>query len=198
MLDRAVVAARPSRPMNLYHLDPLGVAVEGVERLFRWSDRVGRALAPWALGMPPRDVAAIARDSAIGKRISGLTEWAKVGRAEAIAGRADAARAVIEIAELFHAPMGALEELDDATLREQDDAIDLVLIAANARVQIGRGEPVSLRAIAALAGVLPRRMQAVATAGEIPTIGASKYRRVLGKDAGRWLGERGIPGFQPG
>lgn len=195
MLDHATHAARPSRSMNLYHLDPLGVAVEAIERIYRWSDRIGRALAPWALAMPPRDVAAIARDSTIGKRIVGLTEWAKVGRSEAIAGRADAARAILEIAELFHAPTGALEELDEATLHEHDDPIDLVLIAALARVQIARGEPVSLRAIAALAGVLPRRMQAVATAGEIPTIGASKYRRVIGKDAGRWLGERGIPGF---
>lgn len=81
---------------------------------------------------------------------------------------------------------------------------DRVLVAAVARDHIAHRRAVSLRELAVLseAGESPvsyARARNLASSGEIVTNGARGRgaRNVEAKDAKRWLGARGVPGFRP-
>lgn len=196
------------RPMatsdiDVYRLVPNEIARDTVERLLARIHRIREYLGD--RDAKPANVAQVAARSPIAEQVRLLVDFAQRGGAAGWSGAEDARAALTEILDAMWEPVGArippkltkVEGIDDTILDEQHDMLHLVILAAWCRIQIARGEPVSLRALGALAGRSPRRMQALASDGEIPVTGTTKHRKVRAIDAGRWLGGRDVPGFSP-
>lgn len=75
-----------------------------------------------------------------------------------------------------------------------DSRIAIMLLAAWARVQIDNREPVSIRALAMLAGVDPQHVRLLGRKSEIEIEGG----RVPADEARRWLSRRGVEGVDDG
>ncbi len=87
--------------------------------------------------------------------------------------------------------VGPLDEaLDGADL---DDPLDLVLVAAWARVELSKGGPLTARQLGALAGLEHRHVRDLARSGELPLTG-TRPATCPAEDARRWLGARGWSG----
>jgi hypothetical protein len=76
---------------------------------------------------------------------------------------------------------------------DMSDPIELVLVAAWARVELSRDEPVTARQLAALAGLDPQAVRLLAREGEIKLHG--KPAVAAPSEARRWLAARGVKGL---
>lgn len=76
---------------------------------------------------------------------------------------------------------------------DMSDPIELVLVAAWARVELSRDEPVTARQLAALAGLDPQAVRLMAREGEIKLHG--KPAVAAPSEARRWLAARGVRGL---
>lgn len=85
----------------------------------------------------------------------------------------------------------APEALDDSGEPDPKTPLGLVVTAAIARERISEGLPVSTSALAHLASVTPGYIRQLVANQELP---ATK-NEIAAKDAARWLGARGVPGF---
>ena len=86
-------------------------------------------------------------------------------------------------------------DIEDATdgADVPDDALGLVLVGAWARMQIGtHGGTVTARELAVLAGISAHHVRLLARQGEL-TISDGRIERA---DARRFLGARGVKGFE--
>lgn len=83
---------------------------------------------------------------------------------------------------------GILDAPEDA---DPDSAIGVVLLAARGRWRLDDGKPIPSREIAALAGIRYQSVKDLGVKGEIAIAGGE----VRAKEARRWLGARGVPGF---
>lgn len=88
--------------------------------------------------------------------------------------------------------VGPLSEIEGDL--EGDDPIDLVTVAAWARVQIASGEPVTVRQLATLAGLDPSIVRRLAKDGEL-RLSEGRPAVAKAKEAKRWLGARGVKGL---
>lgn len=90
---------------------------------------------------------------------------------------------------------GILDVLDDV---EPDRPLDVVLLAALARISIDRRHGVAQSALAALAGVSPRTIRHDLAEGRLyPEEDGRRGSPVDWRSAERWLRERGVPGYAP-
>lgn len=179
----------PAPPRNaLARLQPNAVAEEALGRLVA---HVARAVEH--LPQPRPRVRAPGKAHAGGplyELVRDLTIYAQTGRLEAAATHAgadlDAREALYDAA---HRRPVAESDLDP------EDPVGLVLLAAGARKALAEDEPVSARALGALAGLDMQGVRRLVRAG---TLKAERVKpaRILAASARAWLAARGVPGFE--
>ncbi len=82
-----------------------------------------------------------------------------------------------------------------ATRANTKTELGLVLVAGRARIDLGRGQPVSAKALAVLAGMSERHVRGL-LGGELPVADVpARPRLVTARGARRWLASRGVAGF---
>lgn len=86
-------------------------------------------------------------------------------------------------------PLAEDEELD------LDDPLDLVVVAAWARVELSKSRRITARQLAALAGLDQNSVRRLAREGEI-TLDGDRPAVAKAKEARRWLKARGVQGVQ--
>jgi hypothetical protein len=187
-------------PIRLAELDPTAVAREALSTIL---DHLADYVVPL---MPSGEVRIIgtaeqlAAESTIGPEVSALTLYAQRGLPvwdwETTGEVSDALNGAL--AALYGSPMGrdslgpiiAGGEAHDV-VGDPDSAVDVVILGAWGRWRLDDGEPVHARDLAVLGGITHARMKSLGSAGEI-TITKGM---VEAKEARRWLGARGVPGF---
>lgn len=183
----------PAKPRNaLARLVPTAVAEEALGRLVAHVAQVVEHLPA------PRP-----RLRAPGKAHAGgplydlmhnLTVYAQTGAWEAglLAGADLDAREVLYAAA--HRRPVTESDLDP------EDPVGLVLLAAGARLALAEDEPVTLKALGALAGVDPSVVGKALRAGRLEAAGEARGRRtgaplrVTPASSRAWLAARGVPG----
>jgi len=193
------MSPRPSSALRLADLDPREVANEVVGML---CDHLSRqalfALHPGHEFRLPAETAY--GGTQLGFTAALLTLYAKTGRAgdwEDDAGCA--VDGIQSVCEALYSQAGVPGTFDIGALSDQhpgipEEPIGLVLVGAHARVKLSSpAEPgVTPRELAVLAGVTDHQIRHLARAGELELEDGIVPR----KAARRWLGARGVPGFE--
>jgi hypothetical protein len=81
--------------------------------------------------------------------------------------------------------------------REPDDELAIALLAALGRLELDRGQPVTARELAALAGVPTTSIRGYVLRGALRPAGDGEPDSIDPIAARAWLHGRGVPGFQP-
>jgi hypothetical protein len=189
--------ARPTDKIRLAALTPDAVAAEVDDRILRYLGRLAIPLSP-GIALHVRHVGqsdlALTAGALVTYAQRGLPvwDWSSHGEAE------DACQSLVS--GLYGCPahpgveggVGPLDEaLDGADL---DGALDLVLVAAWARVTLAKDGALTARQLGALAGLEHRHVRELSRAGELPLTG-TRPATCPAEDARRWLGARGVVGL---
>lgn len=172
--------------MKLSKIDGLELARSTVQEALANVHRILHGLAPFSLFAvvgedgKPIDVTNVA-GSVAGSAVVVLTRYAQTGAG------LDAPVQEYCISLIPVAP----EALDEQGDPDPKTPLGLVVTAAIARERIVDGLSVSTSALAILAGVTPGYIRQLVANQELP---ATK-NEIAAKDAARWLGARGVPGF---
>lgn len=196
--------APPTDSPRLSKLVPATVAHGACTLLADHLARLTLRLAPHAvLHLPPPEEL---HHTDLGLSVEALTVYAQTGEdGEAGAGAEAAAYArdrIQGLCEVLYSQAGVPHEFGavplDSTGDEFATALDVVLVAAWARVQLMDGEDMSLRELAALASLGVRGVRAAVESGELKALARKeegKYLLVSAAEATRWLSGRGVKGL---
>lgn len=182
-----------SRPptYTLGNLTPGGVALLACERVARHLQSYAIRLAPAADMRCPEPIQ-LAAGSDFGLTIAQLTDYAQTG----VAGgdwkdHEDAADALLRVLPLLYgSACGEKIILFDESDHGFLEAIDVVLLSVWARVQIARGEPVSIKSLALLGGVTKQWIQFQVERGEIEVQRSGRKISISAIAAKEWLARR--------
>lgn len=191
--------ARTTTKPRLARLVPADIAADVEERIDRYLGRLAVPLSPGLMLHTRRH-----GDTGIALTASALCEYAQRGLPvydwETHGEAEDACAEMVgvlwgRIADAGHGgdvgPLAADEAAEEADL---DDPLALVLVAAWARVTLAKGDPLTVRQLAALAGLDPAVVRRMADAGEVALTG-QRPRAAEADEARRWLSGRGIKGL---
>lgn len=131
--------------------------------------------------------------SSVGYSAALLADWAKRGTNGEEWDAGMAWDAVQHVCEVLYSQAGVPGTFDGGAIQssidaEPSDPIDVVLLAAWARVLIAQRQPVPVRALAALGSCSEKRLRNLGSAGEIEIARGD----VKPAEAKRWLGARGV------
>lgn len=208
--------ARPTTRPRLAHINPDAIAADvdarmdaALEKAIQRATqdmsleviaRVGGAPRPVHVASLRRtrrsDLAMTAADLTVyaQRGLCGTLDWEDHSCAE------DAATELV--ARLWARPVDALAgasdhvgPLDEALAEaDLDDPIDLVIVAAWARVELSKDNPVTARQLGALAGLDANVVRRFAREGELSLTG-TRPATAEARDARRWLVARGVRGL---
>jgi hypothetical protein len=186
--------ARPTDKPRLAALSPDALAAEADQRILRHLGKLHIPLSPGIFF----DVRHHGQ-SGIALTIAALTEYAQRGLPvwdwETHGEARDAIQETLGV--LYGSPghpvgVGPLDgELEDADL---DDPLDLVLVAAWARVTLADGDGLTARQLGALAGLDANVVRRFAREGELVLEG-ERPAKTTAEEARRWLRARGVRGL---
>ena len=192
--------APPTQFPRLDQLDPLVVAGEACELVL---DHVARYAVPLSPGVTldlRGDMTAerAAASTGIGLTVQDLTRYAQRGELGDWPDASCAEDALIEVCSALYGCAGepgtfGLGELEGET--DIETPIGVVLVAAHGRWRVAMRQAVTVKAVAALASLSVNAIDALIKDGEIRLASEKRPRTIAPKEARRFLGARGVPGF---
>ncbi len=187
---------RPNKILHLASLDPQHTAEEVAWAVLARARRDARGLGLLVkVPNPPAGMdqkvamAQAVNQSKILKVARMCAEWAITGKGKP----EDAAAALRELRAVLEGvePGTAAGRATDLTA-----AVEVVVVAAAARLALTEGRTVEADEVAALAGVDPRTIRAAVAAGSLLPVGAGRPMRFAADVVRQYLYMRGVPGFR--
>jgi hypothetical protein len=187
----------PSKPLHLANLDPKRVAdelVTAVHAHARWDARslgLFVKLGKVDPGVDPQAVLeSTLKQSKVWKVVWTCAAWATVGKGKPE--DVDVALRDLRAILVGVAPGDPVPREGRALTAE----IEVVVIAAGARLALAQGRTVDAVELAALAGLDERSIRDAAKTGKLAPVGNGRPMRFEAAPVCRYLYERGVPGFE--
>jgi hypothetical protein len=187
----------PSKARQLADLDPREIAKAVVDLVLDHIQTLSFHLDPGATIQVSSPTA-----TSLGFSVALLTQWAQTGTNAENWTAGVAMDGIQQICEALYSCAGeprtfgggAIDDIRGELDAEEDD-IDLLLLAAHGRVQLTSIVPgaVHYRELAALSGLSGEGVRKLVQREELRS--ANGAGLVNARDALRWLGSRGVPGF---
>jgi hypothetical protein len=183
--------------VKLAELDPRDVGARAARALV---DHVGRAASQLGPSYTVRVDGGDPASSDVALTMRALTEYAQRGLPVWDWTDTDmVADALISaLSALYGSPCGDLTgtaaDPSDVDL-DPSEPLTLAIAAADARLRIDTGFPVTARDVGALAGISGQGVRRYLRSGELEASN-DRPQRIAAADAARWLAARGVPGFR--
>jgi hypothetical protein len=181
--------APPSTKPILRQIDPQSLGERIATQVLEHIARLSVHLSPGVVvHIDSRDGASA---SGVALSVADLVAWAKDG----VGALEEIPDLLLNVASILYArpiDQGTFQVSDlDEVEADPDTEIGVVLVAANARLLLARGQPIDARQLAAVSGGSAVNIRRLIREGEI----GQQDGCVPASSARRWLSERKVPGF---